>query len=139
MGTWRRVATLGAALAMVGPVLGAEPRLLGPHGEDILALAFSPDGSILAICWSEAYTGRAVTLWDPAVGEKRRTIPGLEGDQLAAGWIRLRDRGGRRGDPMGRHVRRVDTHPRREVVRRMEPGWEEAPHQHRFRMGPLGC
>lgn len=82
MGTWRRVAALAAALAMVALAQGAEPRLLGPHGEDILALAFSPDGALLA---SGANDG-TVKVWGVETGEELWVLEGHTRSVVSVAW-----------------------------------------------------
>src|SRR5438876_12414882 len=55
---------------------GAEVRKLKGHQGSVLAVAFSPDGKVLASCSRD----KTIKIWDPATGELKKALSEHTGD-----------------------------------------------------------
>src|SRR5216683_129491 len=66
--------TLTATACLSGHAEGATRTLTG-HGGDVLAVAFAPDGRLLASGSSD----QTIRLWDPVTGEERKLLRGHTG------------------------------------------------------------
>src|SRR4051794_3725377 len=73
-----RLGALALAALAAAPARGAdpEPRTLKGHQGSVMAVAFSPDGKVLA---SGSRDG-TIRLWDPQAGELKRTLAEHAGD-----------------------------------------------------------
>src|SRR2546426_1153910 len=79
--TMNQACQLGALmLTVLVPTLlrGADagPRTLKGHQGSVMAVAFSPDGKVLASCSRD----KTIKLWDAATGELKRTLTEHAGD-----------------------------------------------------------
>src|SRR5437762_351650 len=84
-----RSGILTLTLLIPALLLGAGPevRKLQGHGGSVLAVAFAPDGKVLASCSRDT----TIKLWDPASGELTRTLTEHTGDVYTVAFSRKGD------------------------------------------------